>query len=136
MLLDEQRRVLLFRHADGHGREFWATPGGGLEPGETPEQAARREASEELGTDQVDLHPLWNGHTQFLFADRMVSQSEAFFLATTRSPILGPQVEDVHRREGIKEARWWSVTEIERSEDSIFPVDLADRIREHFGFRR
>jgi ADP-ribose pyrophosphatase YjhB (NUDIX family) len=135
-LLDERRRVLLLRHVDGHGREFWATPGGGLEPGETPEQAARREASEELGTGQVDLLPLWNGHTQFLFADRIVSQSEAFFLATTRSPILGPQVEDVHRREGIKEARWWSVSEMERSEDSIFPVDLAERIREHFGLGR
>jgi ADP-ribose pyrophosphatase YjhB (NUDIX family) len=133
VLFDEHRRVLLFRHADGHEQEFWATPGGGLEPGETPEQAARREASEELGTDQVDLLPLWNGHTQFLFADRMVSQSEAFFLMTTRFPILGPQTKDVHHRERITEARWWSVNEMESSEDLIFPVDLAERIREHPG---
>jgi ADP-ribose pyrophosphatase YjhB (NUDIX family) len=133
VLLDEHRRVLLFRHADGHGREFWATPGGGLEPGETPEQAAQREASEELGADQVRLLPLWTGHSQFLFADRMVSQSEAFFLATEHSVILGQTTEEVHRREGIKEARWWSVNEIESSEDLIFPRDLSDRLREHLG---
>jgi ADP-ribose pyrophosphatase YjhB (NUDIX family) len=136
VMVDEDRRVLLLRHVDEQGREFWATPGGGIESGETPEQAGRREALEELGADHVELRWLWSGHTQVLFADRIVSQSEAFFLATTRSPILGPQVEDVHRREGIKEARWWSVTEIERSEDSIFPVDLAERISEHFGLRR
>ena len=42
-------RVPLFRHAGSHGRSFWATPGGGLEDGERFEQAACREASEELG---------------------------------------------------------------------------------------
>ncbi len=94
VLLDDHRRVLLFRHADGHGREFWAT-------------------SEELGADRVRLLPLWTGYSQFRFADRMVSQSEAFFLMTTRFPILVPQTEDVHRRERIKEVRWWSLDEIE-----------------------
>jgi 8-oxo-dGTP diphosphatase len=47
LLLDTHGRLLLFRHNDGHGREFWAAPGGGLEPGETFEQAARREAAED-----------------------------------------------------------------------------------------
>ena len=32
VLIDASLRVLLFRHNDGHGREFWATPGGGIEP--------------------------------------------------------------------------------------------------------
>lgn len=49
ILLDGQRRVLLFRHARTNGADFWAPPGGGLESGETFEQAACREACEELG---------------------------------------------------------------------------------------
>ena len=43
---DESDRVLLVRQADS-GR--WSTPGGVIEPGEGPEQAAIREVYEETG---------------------------------------------------------------------------------------
>lgn len=35
------------------GLRYWAVPGGGIEPGESPEEAARREVHEELGLDVV-----------------------------------------------------------------------------------
>jgi 8-oxo-dGTP pyrophosphatase MutT (NUDIX family) len=45
-LFDADGRLLLARHVDdGH----WGTPGGGVEPGEAPRAAARREFEEELG---------------------------------------------------------------------------------------
>ncbi|HYM82369.1 MAG TPA: NUDIX domain-containing protein [Candidatus Limnocylindria bacterium] len=113
LLLDASRRVLLFLHSDGPGREFWATPGGGLESGETVEQAARREAAEELGAREIELVPLWTGHSNFMFADRRVSQTETFFLATHYHEILGPDIQDLHRLEGITEVRWWSLEEID-----------------------
>ncbi|QDP94975.1 NUDIX domain-containing protein [Microlunatus elymi] len=53
-IFDKDGRVLLLRHAhDG----LWATPGGGMEPGESPEAAARREVYEEAGLNlpQLDL---------------------------------------------------------------------------------
>lgn len=49
---DEAGRVLLVKEADS-GR--WSTPGGAIQPGESPEQAAIREVEEETGlTIQID----------------------------------------------------------------------------------
>ncbi|MFB6776530.1 NUDIX hydrolase [Streptomyces sp. NPDC056352] len=40
--------VLMIRRREREGRLRWAFPGGGIEAGETPEQAAVRETSEEV----------------------------------------------------------------------------------------
>lgn len=40
--------ILLARHVK-NGRSFWVLPGGSIEPGETPEEAAQREMCEESG---------------------------------------------------------------------------------------
>ncbi len=41
-------------------REWWTLPGGGIEPGETPEQAVRREVLEETGLVAKDVDYLWD----------------------------------------------------------------------------
>ena len=46
LMFDANRRVLLVRHSDG---DIWTTPGGMIEPGETPADAAVRETWEETG---------------------------------------------------------------------------------------
>lgn len=51
-LFDEEGRILLARH---HHDGAWATPGGGVEPGESPEEAARREFEEEVGLTVGEL---------------------------------------------------------------------------------
>ncbi|MET8204180.1 NUDIX domain-containing protein [Micromonospora taraxaci] len=39
----------------------WSLPGGHVEPGDTPEQAARRELLDETGLITGELHALWSG---------------------------------------------------------------------------
>jgi ADP-ribose pyrophosphatase YjhB (NUDIX family) len=48
IVTDDDGRVLLAHWAEGH-RSAWTLPGGGLEQGEDPEDAARREVFEETG---------------------------------------------------------------------------------------
>jgi 8-oxo-dGTP diphosphatase len=42
-------RILILKRADGAAPGAWYTPGGSLDPGESPEQCARRELLEETG---------------------------------------------------------------------------------------
>jgi 8-oxo-dGTP pyrophosphatase MutT (NUDIX family) len=45
VIRDEAGRLLLVRHVEGR----WQLPGGAVDPGETPAEAARRECMEEMG---------------------------------------------------------------------------------------
>ena len=63
LVIDAEGHILL-QHRDGNGAwpYKWSLPGGGVEPGETPEEGARRELEEETGL-KVDsaLQLFWQG---------------------------------------------------------------------------
>ncbi len=54
MLLNSQRHVLVGQRIDNPS-DAWQMPQGGIEPGETPADAAMRELKEEIGTNQAEI---------------------------------------------------------------------------------
>lgn len=99
---DHARVLLQLRSGRVLSPGTWALPGGALEAGETPEEAALREAREETGLDPAALtvtgtrpglvHPRW---------------SYTYVLATASTTEL-PH----HRSWEVDEHRWFAVDEV------------------------
>ncbi len=128
VVADGDGRILLLQYEDDHG-PWWGTPGGGVETGESFEDAARREAGEELGLIAPVLEPLWDLHAEFEAGDVLRRQQERYFLIRTAESelTLGESVREAHAIEGILAARWWRLEELLTTNERVFPEDLAAR---------
>jgi ADP-ribose pyrophosphatase YjhB (NUDIX family) len=135
--VDPEGRVLLFRYEDPPPTGVhWATPGGGLEPGEDYHDGAARELREETGWHDVVLGealPALSGWRTILNkqARGHFRQYEEQFLA--RVPVSQRPVADVdgmHASDGIYGVHWWSLEELEATTDVVYPEGLADTLRD------
>ena len=122
LLLDERGRVLLVSHLPGGGRRVWTAPGGGLQPDEDHLTAARRELVEELGVE-VDPGPcIWQRSVTFSFHGVWLCQHERWHLVRAELDARQAPLVDV----AIDEARWWSLRELETTDEHLAPRRLPE----------
>lgn len=129
LVLDQAGRVLLLHHALPGLAPVWVTPGGGLEPGESFEDAARRESLEELGVPVRELSFAFELVHRFTVREREIVQHEQFFVLDVAPPELRPGGLASHVTEAVDALRYWSADELAQTSELVRPPDLADRIR-------
>ena len=130
LLLDEEDRLLLIHSRDPEtGRECWYPVGGGVDVGETLEQAAVREAAEETGLVELPAgSPVWTRDHTYKFDGREVEVHEKWLLHSVKHFAPAPADMTDYERKSIQGFRWWRIEDLVTTVDTVFPPRLGHRL--------
>lgn len=140
LVFDPQDRLLLIEYAYTRRVEplqtvigsFWFMPGGGLEKGESHEEACRRELSEEIGVHDAPLGALvatCDGPFHLFEASR--DARERYFLVRLDDDRIDTRRLAETEDNPVLGTRWWTLDALRNSRERIEPaglVALAERI--------
>jgi 8-oxo-dGTP pyrophosphatase MutT (NUDIX family) len=127
--LDAGGRVLLLCWRDpADGSFVWEPPGGGIEPGETPLDAARRELLEETGLPAESIVDSFvTVERDVVFNHKRSVGPEAFFVA--RFPGSAPELSRaglmVDEQENLRSYAWLHRDELSSLDGRLEPPSLA-----------
>jgi 8-oxo-dGTP pyrophosphatase MutT (NUDIX family) len=130
IVLDPEGRALMFRY-DVPGRDpFWVTAGGECDPGESFEDAARRELFEETGITAEPGPQIARMTPEFITVEgEPVQADERFFLVRVPHARVDTAGHTALEQKLMTQHRWFTLAELENWHEAVYPVELADMIR-------
>ena len=127
VVVSPERRVLLLRLEPTFRDPFWVTPGGGVDDGETIEQAALRELREEVGRTDLPLgEVVWTRDVRFSWQEWDVLQHERAFRVDAPAEFVA--VTEHPDEEPITGSAWFGMDELVALDETVYPEDLAERL--------
>ncbi|RQW82045.1 NUDIX hydrolase [Micromonospora globispora] len=141
LLVDAADRVLLFAGTDPArpGHDYWFTPGGGLDPGESPAEGAARELAEETGLRLAPVKlgaPVWSETVEFPFDGVWYRQEQEFFLVRVPAWEVDTAGFNEIERASVVGHRWWTVAELTATTERYYPPDLPTRLARVLAWER
>lgn len=139
ILLNKLNEVLMLKADDPNTTErdglcrtpFWFLVGGGLNSGESIEQAAIREVYEETGIKrhELTLGPLvWRGEVDLRFHGVLTRLDQHYVVAHTSSSEISFAHLEISEQAVIKEARWFSVWGLTTISEPVYPKELTQHL--------
>ncbi len=135
VLLDGEDRVLLIRASDPIDPtkgSWWEIPGGGVESGESSDQAAARELHEETGITATDMSgAVWLQHVTFDFAGYHFDQHERVHIARCAGGEYCPAGLEALEDDAFEGAEWWPLSDLAglaAGGDRIIPPWLPEQL--------
>lgn len=136
ILLLNDNKLLLMRVEDldigapgaKSNRRFWCTIGGGIEPGESVQDAALREIYEEtsLMPEAIELGPIvWKSDINLMLRGTLTRFMEVYVVAKTKAHDVRLHQPTETEQAVVKELRWSTLEDINKCPDLIFPDSLA-----------
>jgi ribosomal protein S18 acetylase RimI-like enzyme/ADP-ribose pyrophosphatase YjhB (NUDIX family) len=125
VVLDPHDRILLFETRLDY-THVWITPGGGVQPGESFVDGARRELWEEVGVRDVEIGPwIWTVEFRFERAGTVIDQHERYFVVRLPSDAVHDANREAKERTEILRHRWWTLAELGDAATHFRPRELA-----------